>query len=898
MGTACKLVGVSSSGRKEVLLPGQAGLFGRSHAGLVLVLALLVGAALSLSAAASGSKRVLILYSYGRGFSPFGTVAAGFETELAQISKEPIEFQEASVEMPGSAAGVSDETAVAYLGALFTNHEPDLVVPFGSPAVKFALRQRTQFFPKTPLLLAGVEDRHLKAVTLDSNTAAITSSFDLPGVVENVMRLWPATTNIAVVLGSSSVEKFWKAELAREFAPFANRVAFSWLDQLTLAEMQQKVAHLPAHSAIFFVSVFADAAGVPYQHDRGLKAIHEAANAPVVGLFEEDVGLGNVGGPQVRLQDQSREAARVAVRILEGESPGTIPRSSIGVGKPVYDGRELKRWGVSEARLPPGSEVRFREESFAGRYRWHMLWVAGICALESALIVGLITALNRRRQTERSLRESEERMKLAASAAELGLWEWDMKSDQVWVAGRSVDRIGHSNGHPSDYSRFLRTVHPDDREAVASAVAKAVNGDGEYEHVHRRIQSDGQIRWISGRGRVEYDGEHKPLRLRGVGLDITSRKVAEEHARESERRFLLIANTAPVLIWTSGPDKLCNFFNKPWLEFTGRTLEQETGTGWTEGVHPEDVTKCLKTYEESFDLHQPFTMEYRLRRRDGQYRWLSDHGVPRYDENHNFMGYIGSCVDVTGRKQAEAEAQRWRHELAHVSRVSTLGELAGSLAHELNQPLTAILSNAQAAQRFLNGGHAEPEEVREILKDIAAEGRRAGEIIVGMRAMLRKDQGQMVSLDVNEVINEVLGITRSDIIVRQVAVVTHLGTGLPRVKGDRIQLQQVLLNLILNACDAMSETPASERRLTLETECSEGGEIQVSVADCGPGFPAETLTGVFEPFRTTKPNGLGLGLPICRSIINAHGGRLWVSNPSGRGATVRFAVAGLKEATK
>jgi C4-dicarboxylate-specific signal transduction histidine kinase len=283
-------------------------------------------------------------------------------------------------------------------------------------------------------------------------------------------------------------------------------------------------------------------------------------------------------------------------------------------------------------------------------------------------------------------------------------------------------------------------------------------------------------------------------------------------------------------------------------------------------------------------------MEYRLRRHDGQYRWLSDHGVPRYDAQRNFLGYIGSCVDVTERKQAESEAQRTRQDLAHMTRVSTMGELAGSLAHELNQPLTSILSNAQAAQRFLKAAPADLKEVSEILQDIVEQDRRAAEIIVRMRAMLRKGEAQILPVDLNLIVGEVLGIFRSELVVRKVTTTTELARDLPLVWGDRIQLQQVLLNLIMNACEAMSAHPRGEFRLTIKTEPAEADQVQVAVIDGGPGFAPEALERVFEPFRTTKINGLGLGLPICRSIISAHGGRLWVSNNSGGGATVRFSL--------
>jgi PAS domain S-box-containing protein len=597
-----------------------------------------------------------------------------------------------------------------------------------------------------------------------------------------------------------------------------------------------------------------------------------------------------VGGRLYQAELEGAESARIAIRILHGEPATNFPPRIIGPLPPTYDWRELRRWKINDDRLPHGSVVKFREPTMWDRYGTTVIAGISVCAAQGLLIFVLVANLIRRRRAECSLRESEERMKLAAVAAGVHLWEWDIVTDQVWFTGPTERRIGSGFGQRSNYDWFLQTVHPDDRDGVVCAIANSMNGDGNYARLHRRLRSNGQIRWIVSHGRVEFDSKRKPVRMRGVYLDITARKEAEDRAQESERRFLLMANSAPVLIWSSGPDKACTFFNQTWLEFTGRKLDQELGNGWTESVHPDDLPGCLKTYEGSFDARRTFTMEYRVRRHDGQYRWISDHGVPRYDAQKNFLGYIGSCVDVTERKEAEADAQRSRQELAHVTRVAMLGELAGSLAHELNQPLTAILTNAQAGQRFMAARPPEPEEVREILNDIAEEGRRAAEVIVRVRAMLKKDPVQMVTQDLNVVIGEVLGIMRSDLIYRNVAVVTRLPSGLPFVQADRVQLQQVLLNLILNSCEAMNETPANERGLTIETERANGSEVQVSIADRGPGFAPEALPLIFEPFRTTKANGLGLGLPICRSIINAHGGRLWAMNNHGRGATLIFTL--------
>jgi PAS domain S-box-containing protein len=373
--------------------------------------------------------------------------------------------------------------------------------------------------------------------------------------------------------------------------------------------------------------------------------------------------------------------------------------------------------------------------------------------------------------------------------------------------------------------------------------------------------------------------------FQAIGQDITDRKHAEDRLRESEARFRTVADAAPALIWMSGVDKLCTFFNQPWLDFTGRTLEQELGNGWVEGVHPEDLAGCVKHYVESFDARRPFTTEYRLRRHDGEYRWISDSGVPRYDSKRSFLGYIGSCVDMTERKWAEAEVQRGRAELAHATRVSTMGALAGSLAHELNQPLTAILSNAQAGSRFLANAIPDIAEIRGLLHDIAQDTKRAGEVIRQLRMLVKKDQPKFETLELNRVIQDVVRLLHSDTVIRKVEIALDLDSGLRPVRGDGVQLQQVMLNLMLNGFDAMREVPESERKIRVRTRQLDAGLIRIEVGDRGTGIHPEQLARVFEPFQSTKPDGLGLGLSISRSIVEAHAGRLWAENNPDLGAT-------------
>src|SRR5438045_2833011 len=316
--------------------------------------------------------------------------------------------------------------------------------------------------------------------------------------------------------------------------------------------------------------------------------------------------------------------------------------------------------------------------------------------------------------------------------------------------------------------RFRGRIHPEDREAVRAVAAKALPVAADYETEYRVVLPDGAIRWLHSRGRVELGADGKPYRVHGVSLDITERKLSEEALHESEMRFRTVADAAPVMIWMSGTDKLCNFFNKGWLEFTGRALDQELGNGWAKGVHAEDLAHCLAIYETAFDKREPFTMEYRLRRKDGEYRWVLDSGTPRFDIDGAFLGYIGSCIDIADRKQAELDHQLQSMELARVGRLALMGELAASLAHEVNNPIGAMVTNANAGQRLIARGNVTTEELNDLLADIVADGHRAREVIEGIRNMVRKGKTILSPVRIDELIRDLLRIVKADALTRKV----------------------------------------------------------------------------------------------------------------------------------
>jgi len=521
-----------------------------------------------------------------------------------------------------------------------------------------------------------------------------------------------------------------------------------------------------------------------------------------------------------------------------------------------------------------------------------------IVAMGFELSYDIIRAAETARQlqiSEGALRESEVRMSLASNAGSLGLWTWNIPRNDIWLSDKGRALFGLPDSGPINLSNFLEVVHADDRERMRQLLQSALSGEHDYESEYRITRQNGETRWVSGYGHVEVDQHGKVVAMRGVTRDITKRKLAEEALRESEARFRTVADVAPVMIWMSGPNKEGVFFNKGWLEFTGRAVDQELGEGWLKGVHTEDLAHCLEVCGTAFGKREPFTVEYRLRRKDGEYRWLLDSGTPRFDAAGAFVGYIGSCLDITERRQAELDHQVQSTELARVGRVALMGELAASLAHEVNNPLGAMVTNASAGQRMLARGQLETAELQELLSDIVADGHRAREVIEGIRNMVRKSEASHSLVSIQDVIRDLLRIVRADAIARNISLVAEVDENAGIVLADRVQLLQVLLNLTMNAFEALTVIRADARHVVIRAEPVQDGKICVSVRDTGPGFPDGIVEQLFEAFFSTKAEGTGMGLAIARSIIEAHGGTLSAENGAKGGAL--FTIC-LPEATE
>jgi PAS domain S-box-containing protein len=557
-------------------------------------------------------------------------------------------------------------------------------------------------------------------------------------------------------------------------------------------------------------------------------------------------------------------------------------------------------------------ESRRRALTVGGSLSFFMLFAAAQSALVtrgtlrtpflvSLPFLGMLLAMGyelsrdvlRAAQLARELGEKEQRLDLAASAGDLGMWRWNVADDQVWMNEKGLSLLGFSARDKVTAEQVRSRVHREDRAAVKAIAAPALASGADYETECRIVLPDNTTRWLHSRGRVELGANGKPWRVHGVSFDVTQRKLTEEALLESEMRFRVVADAAPVMIWMSDTDKQGTFFNKGWLEFTGRSLDQELGEGWLKGVHPEDLAHCLDVCGAAFGRREPFTVEYRLRRKDGEYRWLIDTGTPRFESDGTFLGYIGSCIDITARKQAELQRQRQDTELARVGRVALMGEFAASLAHEINNPVGAMVANASAGQRMLANGQLGTDELRELLADIVADGHRAREVIQGVRNMVRKSETSHAIVRIDDVLRDLLQIVRAEALERNVKIKQQINSDAGSVRANRVQLVQVLLNLTLNAFEAMAVNRPDARCLVISSNPGSSGEIVIQVRDQGPGFPPGISKELFEPFFSTKAEGTGMGLAIARGIVEAHGGTLSGENCESGGAcfTVRLPAA-------
>ena len=648
----------------------------------------------------------------------------------------------------------------------------DLIIAPLRPSLDFLSQYADELFPGTPVLFVDLDTRLIDDHTLKRCAAAVTGKFGIEGTLDLALGLHPSVHEVFVVSGASQVDRDMEALVRNAFRGYADRVQFHYLSGLSMEEILRRVSALPEDSLIYYVSFYQDADGNAFLPPRALSMISGKASVPIYGISESYIGAGAVGGHVYSFSRLGDKTAQSALRILSGKEGGAIEPLEEKADRYIFDWRQLKRWGINEEDLPPGSIVRHKDFSLWESYRSEILGVSSVLILQTLLISALVFNLRKRRQANRALSRSEEQLQRAAD-------EWKTTFDSI------PDRI---------------------------------------------MVLDQKLRIIRA--------NHATVSFHDLPLDQ------------------ILGNNYYTLIG---------------------------GTEAPSGGSPLERMLETKRHEERENYDE------------GKDAWFLESVDPILNGKGEITEIIHTARDITQRRRAEAEAHRRMTELAHITRVATMGELATSLAHEINQPLTAILSNAQAAQRFLSTSAPDLHEIRQILDDIARDDKRVSEVIRRMRALLKKQTDSYESFDLDEAVMECVALVNNASLVDGLSIRADLNTDQPVVRADRVQLQQVLFNLMLNAAGAMSDVPCTARKMVITTAMEDSRTVKVSVTDSGTGIDEHHVDRLFEPFYTTKPSGMGMGLAISQTIVKAHGGKMGALNHAEGGATFYFTLPIVRE---
>lgn len=500
--------------------------------------------------------------------------------------------------------------------------------------------------------------------------------------------------------------------------------------------------------------------------------------------------------------------------------------------------------------------------------------------------------ITERKEAENALRQSEAYLAQAQELSHTGSFGWRAATGEITWSKETYRIFQCEEGTKPQIPFMLQRIHPEDRLAVERTTGRAAREGRDYDHEYRLLMPDGSIKYVRAVARAMRDSGGR-VEFVGSVSDITATKEAERRLRESEQRFRDYAETASDWFWETGPDHRVTHISQHSDAVT--TPAGLIGlTRWDIAPDADLEPEKWQRHREALDAHVPFRdLVYRSRDRNGQPIYVRTSGKPFFDADGSFLGYRGVCTDVTAAiraDQAEEALRKAQAELAHVTRVTTLGELTASIAHEINQPLAAVIANADACLAWLQRSPPDLKAARRSVEWIIEDGKRASDVIGRVRALAKRTDIEMVPLDANMVVREAVALVQREMASHAVSVRMELSSCLPKIFGDRIQLQQVLINLIMNGIEAMEDVHDRPRELAIRSAADGEGAMLVSVADCGVGIHEQAIDRLFTPFFTTKSGGMGMGLSICRSIVEAHGGRLSAAPNQSGGATFQITL--------
>jgi len=507
--------------------------------------------------------------------------------------------------------------------------------------------------------------------------------------------------------------------------------------------------------------------------------------------------------------------------------------------------------------------------------------------------VGTSTDIEDVKRSQENLQRTEERTRLIIDTALDAVITMDVQGAITSWNKQAEVVFGWSNSEAIG-EHLSEMIIPERQRAAHERGLRHFLDTGEGPVLRRRIQ----VTAIRRNG-SEFPAELEivPMRMGSDWVfssfirDITDSKRAEEKLRESEFNLRQLTETIPEMLWSATPEGVIDYCNARVLDYTGFSAEEIMGDGWMRLLHPDDIGETTRVWKSCVRYGAPYRVEVRtFHAADLTYRWCITRALPLRDQQGRIVKWHGTIVDMHDWKRAQEELRNTQAELAHMARVMTMGELTASIAHEINQPLSGIITNASTCLRMLAADPPNVDGARETARRTIRDGNRASDVITRLRALFSKKDSSTESVDLNEATREVIALSSTTLQKNKVILGLELADDLPFVTGDRVQLQQVILNLLANASDAMSTVDDRPRKLLIKTEQDEGDGVRLTVQDAGVGFDPQTADRLFDAFYSTKDDGMGIGLSVSRSIIESHRGRLWAAPNDGPGATFSFSV--------
>jgi PAS domain S-box-containing protein len=807
------------------------------------------------------TRRVLILNDLAIIASPgFAEVDQALFSGL-QKSPYQIELYHESLQLISFPSEVTRRQFREEFLLKYAERKPDLIVAAGTASLKFVSELRDSYIRDIPVIFCAVVGEIPHQLKSSMHFTGVLGRLRPAETLKTALRLLPGTKHVVVVGGMGVFDEQFEAAAKQAFQSYESKLEVTYLTDLTMPALLDRLRHLPSHTIVYHTSFTQDPNGERFiDSTQALPLILGAANAPVFVMDDVDLREGAVGGDLVNWANDGHLAADMAVRVLNGEKPENIPIITSN-NDYMFDWRALKRWKLGESDLPPGSMVLNRERTFWDLYKRYVIGGIFLFLVQALIIAALLWQRARRRQTEAELVRYGDRLRMAMESGKSVGWESDFESERrTWFGDLRTIGISSEIYHPKA-KEFYDYVHPDDRQRVAQAIQEAKQNHALFSEEFRIVPTDESTHWLVSRGKFLYGKNGEAKRMIGLATDITEVKEIQKQLGESEERFRLVANTAPVMIWMSNPDKLRNYCNQPWLDFTGRPIEAELGNGWAEGVHPEDLGRCFRTYTEAFDRRESFKMEYRLRRHDAEYRWVFDLGVPRFNSDGSFAGYIGSCIDVTERKLAEAALAGMGRKLMEAQEQERT-RIARELHDDINQRIAVLSAMLQGLRENVSDPAADAStRIKEACEWLA----EIGSDIQGISHRLHSSK------------LEYLGIVMAarsfctELSAQQKVEIDFRHDNIPRSLPKEVSLClfRVLQEALQNAVKY-----SGVRHFTVELRGT-SDEIHLTVSDCGTGFDKDQALA-----------RQGLGLISMRERVQMINGDFEIESERGQGTTI------------